>query len=139
MAKKKASKKTGGRGRGGRKPGTWELVSPEQIRAYREAHAVSRASLAGQLGVSGTTIQNWETGHAVATKKAQERLAQVLGGAPRSSAPAASTPAARPSPSSGYDSAVEATGRIVAAFLGSVKLKRGELGGVIREVREALR
>lgn len=132
MKKTKAIKKKSGRG--GRKPGVWELVKPEQIRAYREANKVSRATLAKMLDVSSTTVQNWETGKGAAVRTMQEKIKALLsgGGAP--------PPAPRNNGqhAGGYDSGIEATGRIVAAFLSNVRIKRGELGGVIQQVRSAL-
>lgn len=124
--------------RGGRKPGVWTLVKPEHIPAYRKAQKLSRASMAAMLGVSSTTVQNWEAGKAVATPKAQARIAEVIGSGTSRPAPATPKASSNGQHAGGYDSNVEATGRIVAAFLGSVKIKRQELRAVIEDVRAAL-
>lgn len=65
--------------RGGRKAGTWD-VTPEAFEAWRAAQGHSRATLAGQLGVSPTTIQNWGTGNAIPTPKSQEQIAKLMAG-----------------------------------------------------------
>ena len=57
--------------RGGRKPGAWTLLKPTDLIGFREKNKISRARLAGALGVSSTSIQNWETGNAVPTDKSQ--------------------------------------------------------------------
>lgn len=131
------------KGRGGRKPGTWTLVQPEQILAYRQEHRLSRATFAAMVGVSSTTVQNWELGKGAAFQKAQEKIATVIGSAP---AVTTSKQGARPTAiatngqhPAGYDSVVEGTAKIVAAFLTTAKIGRGELGAVVREVRAALR
>lgn len=96
MAKKsKAAVSKTGR-RGGRKPGAWTLISPDALRAWRDENKVSRAHLASMLGVSSTSVQNWETGHAVATTKTQQRLVELTKrapGQPQTTRPAASTAA----------------------------------------------
>jgi len=87
---KKTSKKTGSkkstaktteqpprRRGGGRKKGEWRLLRPEQLVEYRENNKISRASLAGMMGVSSTSIQNWETG-TVPTLRYQQRLAEII-------------------------------------------------------------
>jgi DNA-binding XRE family transcriptional regulator len=148
MAKKTKAAKITKKGRGGRKPGVWTLVTPEQIRVYRKTNGTSRAKLADMLGVSNTTVQNWETGKGAAFPKIQERIKALLDGAPQpapsrrgsrgGAAPQPATSNGSHAPTNGYDSTVEATGRIVAAFLGGAKIQRQELGAVIREVRSAL-
>lgn len=130
--------------RGGRKPGTWTLVKPEEILAYRKAQSLSRLGFAKLVGVSSTTVQNWETGKGPAMPKVQERIVAVLrtdaGSQPSRGRKATKVEqhATNGQRHGGYDSTVEATGRIVAAFLGSMKIKREELRGVIQDVRAAL-
>lgn len=63
---------------GGRKPGKWTVVTPDEIRAFRQEHQISRSRLAGALGVSSTTIQNWETDNGVAMPRLQEKVAELL-------------------------------------------------------------
>lgn len=134
---KKTTKKKGRRG--GRKPGTWSLVKPEAILAHRKERKLSRASLAEMLGVSQTTIQNWESGKAVATPKAQARIVEVLrSGGSRPATSGAPKVGGNGQHAGGYDSTVEATGRIVAALLASAKIKPQDLRGIIQEVRAAL-
>lgn len=123
--------------RGGRKPGAWTQVKPAQIVAYRKEHKVSGASMAAMRGVSSTTIQNWETGKAVATAKAQARLVEAMSGSPRRPAAPPSAEAHKNGTASN-DLVIDATARVVAAFLATGKIKREELRGVIEEVRAAL-
>lgn len=146
-AKKPASAPRG-KGRGGRRPGVWTLVQPEQIVAYRKEHKLSRLTFAKLVGVSSTTVQNWETGKGAAFPKAQEKIVALLESAPGTGplvATSHGTRTIRQAPSGsngqhpiGYDSVVEGTARIVAAFLASAKVGREDLGAVVREVRTAL-
>lgn len=57
-------------------------MSPDEIRAWREAHGLSTTELARLLGVSQPTVSRWETGARPATmplvQLALERLAQKL-------------------------------------------------------------
>lgn len=72
MTKKKVMKK-----RGGRKRGKWTL-SREEFRDWRIRHKLSRAVLGKMLGVSSTTIQNWEKGTAVPLPKHQYAIAAAM-------------------------------------------------------------
>lgn len=127
-------KKTKTKRRGGRQPGTWSLVKPEQIREYRASNKISRATLATMLGVSSTTIVNWETGKAVATTRLQSRIQSVLGRAPMVSL--VSVPSAVGNGNGA--AALEAVGQIVAAYLQGAKVEAEELPGLVQRVRAAL-
>jgi DNA-binding transcriptional regulator YiaG len=72
----------------GRKPGKWTAVTPEEIRAFREQNEISRSRLAGALGVSSTTIQNWETGNGVAMPRLQKNVAELIKAGPSAIKPA---------------------------------------------------
>lgn len=128
------------RRRGGRKPGEWRLVTAEQIKAYREQHRISRARLAQTLGVSSTSVQNWETG-TVATMRIQERLAALIAAGPVAVPPLRHAPSLWDAgTSSEATPAITATGAIVAQY---VQTRRGELPvddlvSLIRNVRQAL-
>jgi transcriptional regulator with XRE-family HTH domain len=63
--------------RGGRQPGVWDVAS-EEFRAWREGQKLSRLRLGKLLGVSQTSVQNWETGNAVPSKKYQEQIAKLM-------------------------------------------------------------
>ena len=134
--RKKSAKKKTRKNRGGRKPGKWELTTPEEITRYRKAHNLSRAKLADQLKVSTTSIQNWETGR-VASRKIQERLRALIDGKPISAGiaseglgPPRSTPA---------DTAIATTGVIVEAYLRTQKgLDQDQLKALVRGVKRAL-
>jgi DNA-binding transcriptional regulator YiaG len=148
MVKRKpsATRKTGAR-RGGRKPGAWALVTPEALRGWRETQKMSRASVASTLGVSSTSVQNWETGHAVATAKMQQKLADLMkapapaGGArSRGSSTPASNGAAR-HPANGDPTLIQATASIVIEAIragGKKDVSAKELGVLVRTVRDAL-
>jgi len=123
--------------RGGRKPGKWELVDPLEFRRWREVHCLSRARLASLLSVSGTSVQNWETGLAVPSRKYQERLAELM----KSPNLASLAPSARPAAriDAGDPAVIMATGAIVTAYVqGASKLGPERLLEVIRTVRRAL-
>ncbi len=132
-----ADKRTGGR-RGGRKPGTWKLVTPMQILAYRKEHRVSRARMAQALGVSSTSVQNWESG-TVATLQAQQRIATLIAASPAAPPAPHRAPHSSDAPS-GDEGALLATGTIVVAYAANRKdLRPDQLVGLIQTVRGALR
>ena len=150
MAKKKASRRTteggtatadtsGRRRRGGRKPGEWKLVTPEQLRDYRSTNKISRARLAQMLGVSSTSVQNWETG-TVASMKIQQRLAELIAAGPAAILPPRKQAslwdmAARDK----NDPAITTTGTIVAGYVSTHSgMSAEDLIGLIRSVRQAL-
>jgi DNA-binding transcriptional regulator YiaG len=149
MAKKRkaAARKAGAR-RGGRKPGTWTLVSPQGLREWRDNNKMSRASVAATLGVSSTSIQNWETGHAVATNKMQQRLADLVNGPsvgatpPRTrSGPAATNGETPRAAATGDPTLIQATASIVVEALrvgGKKSISAKQIGLLVKTVRDAL-
>ena len=142
--------KTTKKGRGGRRPGTWTLITPESLRAWREKNGVSRASVATMLGVSSTSVQNWETGHAIATTKTQQRLAELTSGAPagaqaaggrRGAAAAGAAAAPRASGGDANGALIEGTAAIVVEAIrssGKKGMSANDLAALIRTVRDAL-
>lgn len=129
-----SKKKAPGARRGGRKPGRWELLTPKELFEFRKQHGLSRAKLADQLGVSTTSIQNWETGRA-ASMKIQRRLRDLMDGK--------AAPVANPGASANAtatSSAIETTGNIVAAYLANQEaaLPPAQLAKLVRSVRVAL-
>jgi DNA-binding transcriptional regulator YiaG len=146
MAKKKARRAAEGpqgadsaakRRRGGRKPGEWKLVMPEQLRDYRSQHKISRARLAQMLGVSSTSVQNWETG-TVASMKIQQRLAELIAAGPSAILPPRK-PASLWESGKQTDPAITTTGTIVAGYLQTHQgMSPDDLVGLIRNVRQAL-
>jgi DNA-binding transcriptional regulator YiaG len=123
--------------RGGRKPGKWELVDPLEFRRWREVQRLSRARLASLLSVSGTSIQNWETGHAVPSRKYQERLAELMKSPGMINLGGGGRPTSRSD--AGDPAVIMATGAIVSAYVqGTSKLGPESLLEVIRTVRRAL-
>lgn len=148
MAKKKeAARKTGAR-RGGRKPGSWTLVTPEGLRGWRAKHKMSRGGVATTLGVSSTSIQNWETGRAVATTKMQQRLAELMKGAGpepqpnrRGVSPPPAANGAVPHAANGDPVLIQATASIVVEAIragGKRSVSAKDLGLMVRTVRDAL-
>lgn len=122
--------------RGGRQPGKWELVDPLEFRRWRDQQKLSRARVASLLGVSSTSVQNWETGNAVPSRRYQERLAELMKDPSAATAPTARRAAGV---GGGDGAAVLATGEIVRAYLsGAPDLGREDLVGLIRAVRQAL-
>ncbi|MCO5170201.1 MAG: helix-turn-helix domain-containing protein [Planctomycetes bacterium] len=128
------------RRRGGRKPGEWKLITPEQLKDYRSEHKISRARLAQMLGVSSTSVQNWETG-TVASMRIQQRLSELI-----AAGPTAILPPRKPASlwdmaaKQQTDPAITTTGTIVAGYLQTRegKLSTEDLIGLIRSVRQAL-
>lgn len=129
------------RGRGGRKPGEWRHVTPEAIREFRQEHRISRARLAGALGVSSTSVQNWESG-TVATMRTQQQLADLIRAGPAALATIRSAPGTVGSwdPSAVLGPQILTTGAIVGAYLQSNpgKVTNDDLVELIRSVRAAL-
>lgn len=77
MAKKKPSR------RGGRTPGKWTLLTKDQLRSFRKDSKLSRSALSALLGVSSSSIQNWETERSVPLTRYQEQLVELMrGGGP---------------------------------------------------------
>lgn len=136
MAKKKTKR------RGGRKPGTWDLVQPADIRTYRDKHRISRARLAEILGVSTTSIMNWESGAGVALRPMQARLRELVTSAPPVPLRALAQPTpmygSAPHRSNGAGSSLEAVGRIVAAYVAGAEVRATDLPGLVQRVRQAL-
>lgn len=137
--RRKKTQKTRKRNRGGRKPGSWELTTPQEILDFRKAHGLSRAKLADQLKVSTTSIQNWETGR-VASRKIQERLRALMDGKPALKVGAGSSnPGPAGAERNSGDTAIATTGEIVAAYLRTQKgIKPDELTQLVRSVKRAL-
>jgi DNA-binding transcriptional regulator YiaG len=77
--KKKTKTKTKA-SRGGRKPGKWVHLTVDTLKSYRKQAGVSRGALAKTLGVSSTSVQNWETGRSVPMKRYQMLLADLVAG-----------------------------------------------------------
>ena len=81
MAKKKTAR------RGGRTPGKWTLLTKEQLRSFRTEAKLSRSALSALLGVSSTSIQNWETERSVPLTRYQEQIVKLMkGGVPNAAA-----------------------------------------------------
>lgn len=145
---KTTTKKTtkSSKGRGGRTPGVWrDGLSGDAMRQYRKTNRISRSKMGKLLGVSSTTIQNWEVGVAVPTPKNQTELERVLNGAAPAKSVESEKSSVRQTPfAHGDHHGVEltTTGQIVSAWLNSPKVKGGvtkdDLVGVVRSVRSAL-
>lgn len=148
MAKKKQVPRRIGTRRGGRRPGAWTLLTPQALRGWREKHQMSRGRVATALGVSSTSIQNWETGHAVATTKMQQKLADMMsapspsGAAPNRARPTApASNGAAPRSANGDPTLIQATASIVVEAIragGRRSVSAKELGLMVRTVRDAL-
>lgn len=137
------------RKRAGRKPGVWKYVTPEQLREFRASGQVSRARIASALGVSSTSVQNWESGRA-AMPRLQKRLAELIAAGP------AALDDGAPEGDGGQNgrwraegdgavggvlsSQLLATGTIVGSYITAHgKMSHDQLMELIRSVRSALR
>lgn len=137
------------KGRGGRVKGVWKTgLSGDVMRQFRKDHKVSRGKMAKMLGVSSTTIQNWEVGVAVPTPKNQAELERVLKGEKiqkNGQKPKATNGTVSQAPFAHDDHhgvELSITGQIVSAWLGSPRIKgnvsQDDLVGLVRSVRSAL-
>lgn len=146
MGKKKV--RQAAKRRGGRRPGSWTLLTPESLRTWRGASGMSRAALASMLEVSSTSVQNWETGNAVATTKMQQRLAELMK-APLAAASHGGKSTTNPAPArkiapaadEAGGSLVQATAAIIVEAIkagGKRAIVPKELSLLIRTVRDAL-
>lgn len=124
---------------GGRRPGAWTLVTPEALRTFRSENKLSRARLALMLGVSSTSVQNWETG-TVASMKIQQRLAELIAAGPSAILPPRKAASLWDMASTQQtDPAITTTGTIVAGYLQTHQgMSPNDLIGLIRSVRQAL-
>lgn len=99
--------------------------------------------LSKALGVSGTTIQNWETGRHVATHELQAKLVALMAAGRDAVEAAGSGPGAR-DPARALarlaGDQLTATGTIVAGYLAtrSQGMTQEELVDLVRQVRAAL-
>lgn len=137
--------------RGGRKPGTWiSGLDNKKILAWREETHTSRSRLASHIGVSSTSVQNWETGAAIPVRQTQLQLAELMKSvqtaeeALRSLGKTNGRPPAgvRDTELSEFDNVevaiVDATAQIVASMLASSKYAIDDVPGIIAAVRKAL-
>lgn len=117
--KKKTKSKTKA-SRGGRKPGKWIHLTVDTLKSYRKDAGVSRGALAKTLGVSSTSVQNWETGRSVPMKRYQMLLADLVAGGTVPAGPEPA-PAARTNGHGGGDAVhaarLTATGEVVRSYL----------------------
>jgi DNA-binding XRE family transcriptional regulator len=126
---------------GGRKPGEWTAVTPEQISQFRQDNEISRRRLAPAMGVSTTTIQNWETSNAVAMPRLQEKIAALISAGPSAvGAPSVAGHSGACDPSALLGPQVTAAATIVEGYLRTegTKVSPEQLVELIRTVRGAL-
>jgi DNA-binding transcriptional regulator YiaG len=121
--------------RGGRKKGQWTETTPDTIRDFRRIGRISRSRLASALGVSATSVQNWEVGLVVATPAMQKKIVELIKASPELGRP---RPAQAGNGGAG-GAEVEAAGQIVCAWLEQHPGTDSErLLALIRAVRTAL-
>jgi DNA-binding transcriptional regulator YiaG len=142
-----AKKKTGRRG--GRTPGQWVHLTKDGLRQWRKDAKISRGKLSEMMGVSSTSVQNWETGRSVPMKRYQMMLADLMkGGAPSNGSSGAgeavtSGAVARPASGGGGDQVqvarLNATSEILKAYLGAGgKVSQEQLVALTKALRSAL-
>lgn len=137
MAKKKVQRAK----RGGRSPGQWVDLTREQVLAFRKSAKLSRAKLAELLGVSSTSIQNWETGRAVPLRRYQQQLVELMRSGPPSSSGGRQPPGARPSTPELEVARLTVTGEILKAYLATAqggKVSQEQLLALARSLRASL-
>jgi DNA-binding transcriptional regulator YiaG len=120
--------KTRGR-RGGRTPGHWrDGLTGQAVLDWRKQHKVSRAALAKALGVSPTSVQNWEIADGVPVPRSQIALRAIMTKGPGAisgnsahGSKAMEALAASAGSSMIEGMKIEALGMIVAAMIGHAK------------------
>lgn len=103
VAMPKSAKKKGRPG--GREPGQWVHLTQDEVKSFRTTAGLSRGKLAVMLGVSSTSIQNWETGRSVPVETFQRKLRALI----ESGASKAPRSARRPSGSPSAETASAVT------------------------------
>lgn len=63
---------------GGRKPGSWTLLTKDDLVQWRKKNKVSRRTLAKAIKSSSTSIQNWEMGKSTPITKFQKRIVESM-------------------------------------------------------------
>jgi DNA-binding transcriptional regulator YiaG len=124
--------------KGGRQPGEWKLLTPEKLVEFRQKHHISRSRLAKMLGVSATSVQNWDMGKCPPNMKFQARLVEIMAqpGLVTDQAPRAISGILRAAEGIG----VEMVGQIVVGWLKSnPHASQADLVKVVKGVRDALR
>jgi DNA-binding transcriptional regulator YiaG len=144
MARKKKSTKR----RGGRTPGQWTLLEKDDLSGFRKTQKLSRSALANTLGVSSTSIQNWETGRSVPLTRFQQQLVDLMkGGVPVTAARGRrgrgsnGANGAAPAGVASSETSLTATAEIVKGFLATsagAKLSAEELVTLTVSLRAAL-
>jgi DNA-binding transcriptional regulator YiaG len=141
MAKRKSGDESP-RKRAGRKPGVWKYVTPEQLKEFRTTGQVSRARIASALGVSSTSVQNWESGRA-AMPRLQKRLAELIAAGPAAlddGDPEVEGGGGEGAVGGVLSSQLLATGTIVGSYITAHgKMSHEQLLELIKTVRGALR
>jgi transcriptional regulator with XRE-family HTH domain len=66
---------------GARGDGAWLLLQPHQLAAFREEHGLTLAAVAAAVGVSATSVQQWERGSPPSPRN-QRALARLLEAGP---------------------------------------------------------
>ena len=150
MTAKKTKTKTK---HGGRKPGSWKRgLTAASLRTFRKANRISRARLAEMIGVSQTTIQNWETDRVFPTDKNQVELERVMAGTQRPATVGGQRISAKAVFETGRRQATDSvsrdetavTGQVVSAYLAYLASAKGKtvtkdgLCDLVRSVKDAL-
>lgn len=100
---------------------------------------MSRAQLATKLGVSSTTIQNWESGRVVALRPAQLSMRNLMRSPPSASQrPVLSPQLPREAAASARSGTLEEVARIVNAYVNRTAVKPAELPDLVQRVKSAL-
>lgn len=125
--------------RGGRKPGTWRSdLSPGVLREWRTSNGISRGRLARAVGVSSTSIQNWEIGHVIPLATTQASLVETMK-RPEALGNAPNMKSSKGEGAQSLESAVvTATGAIVAAMIVAKRKEAANVGELIASVRAGL-
>lgn len=61
-----------------RKPAEWAILKPLDLLNFRKKHQISRIKLAGMMGVSSTSVQNWESGTCAPSEENQKKLKKLM-------------------------------------------------------------
>jgi len=109
------------------------------LRSTREGRGLSRGALASRLGVSTSSLFNWEVGKSAPRGRNLEKIASFMSEDRSAPAATAATAKALPGEGSGSPEAVMGAAQVASAYLATGQpLSTSQVIAFVRDLREAL-